>query len=83
LQGLYGPHALVVRLLLSYCQLIQTPVDLDIAKDIYIVPKDVSWESWAVFGDADLTETKYMHVNKCYKYSELRLMATRSQLALH
>jgi hypothetical protein len=66
-------YALIVGFLLSYISLIQTPVDLEIAKETYLIPKDVSWQSWAIFREAVLTNTKNAHVDKRYQYGELRL----------
>lgn len=64
---------LIVGFLRSYCRLIQSPIDLEIAKDIYLISKDMTWERWATLRETILTETKSMHSNKRYEYGELRL----------
>ncbi|MCJ1426961.1 hypothetical protein MMC29_004864 [Sticta canariensis] len=67
---LYG---LIVGFLRSYCYLIQFPVDLAIAQEIYLVPKDVTWHQWASFRQAVLIRTEASDVNKRFIYGELRL----------
>lgn len=67
---LYG---LIVGFLRSYCSLIQSPVDLAIAQDTYLVPKGVTWKQWATLREAVLFRTDASDVNKRFKYGELRL----------
>lgn len=67
---LYG---LIVGFLRSYCGLIQSPLDLAIAQEIYLVPKEVTWQQWAGFRQAVMVRTKAADVNKRFLYGELRL----------
>lgn len=67
---LYGT---IIGFLRSYCFLIQFPLDLVIAKETNLVPKEVTWTQWISLRETVLRETEYTAVNKHYKYGELRL----------
>ncbi|RLM00089.1 hypothetical protein CFD26_107095 [Aspergillus turcosus] len=69
-------HESACGLLLSYMWLVCTPLDLQLAHEHGLVPKDVTWGWWKAF----ITEV-YAHVdvnaldtvNKRYQFGELRL----------
>jgi len=63
---------LALGFLRSYSKLIQSPVDLKIAQDEQLVPKDLKWDHWAQLAPhfIYLEDTE---VNKRYIYGELRL----------
>ncbi|KAF4185464.1 hypothetical protein CNMCM7927_006787 [Aspergillus lentulus] len=69
-------HESATGLLLSYMWLICTPLDLQLAHDHSLIPKDLTWPWWKAF----ITEF-YAHVdvnaldtvNKRYQFGELRL----------
>ncbi|KAF7183475.1 hypothetical protein CNMCM7691_003674 [Aspergillus felis] len=69
-------HESATGLLLSYMWLICTPLDLQLAHDHSLIPKDLTWAWWKAF----VTEF-YAHVdvnaldtvNKRYQFGELRL----------
>jgi hypothetical protein len=63
-------------MLLSYAWLICYESDLDIAKDIGLMPKDIKWSSWTMFLGVFLNNINLVtlrNVNKRYNYGELRL----------
>lgn len=69
-------HESASGLLLSYMWLICTPLDLQLAHDHSLVPKDLTWGWWKAFitefyahVDANALDT----VNKRYQFGELRL----------
>ena len=57
----------------SYCSLICYPIDLAIAKNSYLISKDVTWEQWDRFRDTTILRTENRHINRRYEYGELRL----------
>jgi len=63
---------LALGFLRSYSKLIQSPLDLQIAQDEQLVPKDLEWDHWAQLAPhfIYLEDTE---VNKRYIYGELRL----------
>lgn len=66
-------YKLIVAFLRSYCSLIQFPTDLEIARDIYLLSKNVTWEQWADFRQAVLNKTNSHDINSRFQYGELRL----------
>lgn len=66
-------YSLIVGFLRSYCDLIQFPVDLAIAQEIYLVPSTVTWQQWATFRQAVIMKKNAPDVNKRFTYGELRL----------
>lgn len=56
----------------SYAFLIQHRLDFELAKNLYLIPKDVSWDSWAMFIRffCDLEDWK---VSKRYHFGQIRL----------
>ena len=69
----FDRSGLIAGFLRSYCSLIQHPVDLEIAKESFLVSKDVTWEQWATFRDTVLIKTGDLDINQRYEYGELRL----------
>lgn len=67
------PSGLAVGFLRSYCSLIQSPVDLAVAKESNLISRDVTWDQWVKFREKTLSETEKSHFNKRYQYGELRL----------
>ena len=63
----------ITGFLRSYCSLICHPIDLVIAKKSHLISEDVTWEQWVAFHGAILLKTKDYHVDRRYKYGELRL----------
>ena len=63
----------VVGFFRSYCDLIQDPIDLIIAKEAHLIPEEVTWKQWCNIRQAILREIEYSVVNKRYEYGELRL----------
>jgi hypothetical protein len=61
-----------IGFLRSYAFLIQHRIDFDLAKNLYLIPKDVTWDSWAIFIShfRDLEDWK---VSKRYRYGQIRL----------
>ncbi|KAF8241896.1 hypothetical protein K440DRAFT_640845 [Wilcoxina mikolae CBS 423.85] len=63
---------LALGFLRSYTKLIQSPVDLQIAKEKFLVPSDLDWKTWCELA----THIMYIpdeEINKRYYYGELRL----------
>ncbi|KAF2763317.1 hypothetical protein EJ05DRAFT_496144 [Pseudovirgaria hyperparasitica] len=71
-------HKRACGLLMSYVWLIRSELDMKIAKDEHLVPKDVNWHWWKAFV-ADLLADGHLDANslkQCdmrYHYGELRL----------
>jgi hypothetical protein len=63
---------LVLGFLRSYTKLIQYPIDLELAKDKSLVPKDLEWETWSLLA-AHFLHIPDTYINKRYYYGELRL----------
>ena len=62
--------------LFSYAWLLNTPLDLRIAHDYYLVPEDLTWAQWKAIANRFLLhiDTETLHgINKRYQYGELRL----------
>ena len=65
-------RSLVLGLLRSYSYLVQHPVDLSIAQQAYLIPRDISWTEWSRF------MTYFRRIRDCevarrYHYGQLRL----------
>lgn len=63
---------LVLGFLRSYTKLIEYPVDLKLAKEMFLVPEDLEWETWSKLA-AYFLYFPDDHINKRYYYGELRL----------
>lgn len=75
-------YALASGFLRSYSHLITSSLDLEIAKEVYLISKDVTWENWHALRrsvlealpsdtvDNFITEKR---MNKRWRYGELRL----------
>ncbi|KAH9873092.1 hypothetical protein J1614_005489 [Plenodomus biglobosus] len=60
--------------LFSYCSLIRHESDLALAKDKYLVPREVEWSSWRLLVQEILaTESLYENMDRRFFYGELRL----------
>lgn len=60
--------------LLSYAALIAYESDYHIARELHLLPEQVSWENWKIFVQQLLSEVDmYNNVNKRFWYGELRL----------
>lgn len=66
-------YSLIVGFLRSYCSLIQSPLDLSVAKQHFLISEEVTWPQWSLFRTTVLIETNGSHINKRYQYGELRL----------
>ncbi|KAF1957425.1 hypothetical protein CC80DRAFT_491538 [Byssothecium circinans] len=69
-------HKSACGLLLSYAWLVRHKSDLDIAKDIGLLSKNIEWPNWVEFLEAFLDNINLetlSEVNNRYKYGELRL----------
>lgn len=67
---LYG---LATGFLYSYCRLIQTPLDLELAKKLNLVNEGITWETWYNFRARAVSSIQAMDMNQRWKYGELRL----------
>ncbi|KAF2802309.1 uncharacterized protein BDZ99DRAFT_428822 [Mytilinidion resinicola] len=71
-----GLHEAACGLLLSYAWLVRHKSDLDIAKELGLLSKNMEWSKWVEFIDTFLDNINcetMSDVNKRYKYGELRL----------
>jgi hypothetical protein len=69
-------HKSACGLLLSYAWLVRHKSDLDIARDIGLLSKNIEWPNWVEFLEAFLDNINLetlSQVNERYKYGELRL----------
>jgi hypothetical protein len=69
-------HKAACGLLLSYAWLVQHNSDLEIAKELGLLSKNMEWFKWVDFMDAFLDNINcetMSDVNKRYRYGELRL----------
>ncbi|KAF8533326.1 hypothetical protein BDD12DRAFT_646409, partial [Trichophaea hybrida] len=65
-------RGLVLGFLKSYARLIRYPVDLQLAKDKFLVPKDLEWNTWSGIA-AHILQVPREDINMRYDYGELRL----------
>lgn len=65
-QAVYG-------FLLSYAHLIEYSSDLEIAKALGLVNKDIEWKAWQRFRASVMDHLAYRDVHDRYEYGELRL----------
>ncbi|EPE35146.1 hypothetical protein GLAREA_10842 [Glarea lozoyensis ATCC 20868] len=63
---------MAVGFLRSYSLLILHPLDLDIAKETYLVPKDIDWVQWSKF-ICHFRQIRDEDVARRYHYGQLRL----------
>jgi hypothetical protein len=69
-------HKSACGLLLSYAWLVRYKSDLDIGKEIGLLPRNMEWEDWVEFLEGFLENINLntlSQVNQRYKYGELRL----------
>lgn len=66
-------HSLVIGFLLTYMRLIQSPIDIAIAKELHLIPTTITWKAWALFRESIIKHTANDEVNKRYQFGELRL----------
>lgn len=67
-------HPLVMGFLFSYCKLINSSLDLDVAWDRFLLPRDVTWDRWELFRQAILScADRGTAKNPRYLYGELRI----------
>lgn len=68
-------------LLLSYAWLVRYESDLEIAKEIGLLPRNIEWPNWVKFLEVFLDNINLVtlsDVNRRYKYGELRLSRLNS-----
>ncbi|KAH8719383.1 hypothetical protein GQ44DRAFT_712301 [Phaeosphaeriaceae sp. PMI808] len=71
-----GLHQSACGFVLSYVWLVSWESDFQIAQELKLVPKDLSWEDWTDFVHSftSIVNTKSLHqVARRYQYGELRL----------
>ncbi|RDW57278.1 hypothetical protein BP5796_12728 [Coleophoma crateriformis] len=75
-------YALASGFLRSYCYLIASSLDLALAKDLYLISKDVTWDKWHALRSLVLARLpkeivhsliKDNQMNERWRYGELRL----------
>lgn len=69
-------HQSACGFLLSYTWLICSPLDLRLARDLHLVPDNLTWEWWKVFVTnfySEIDMNALDQVNKRYHFGELRL----------
>jgi len=71
--GAYCLRATALGFLISYTTLIMYESDFNIAKDMQLVPAELSWSSWRRFVKELLDQHSYGKVEERFRYGELRL----------
>jgi uncharacterized membrane protein len=69
-------HASASGFLLSYIWLLTSPLDLQLAHDLYLVPKSIKWPVWKAFVrdfSTHIDMTTLHQVNQRYQFGDLRL----------
>jgi hypothetical protein len=71
-------HASATGFLMSYVWLLTTPIDLQIAQDLALIPKSITWREWWRFvaeflENININNTNKAPINKRYIYGELEL----------
>ena len=71
------PHAglksTVVGFLRTYCDLIQSPIDIRVAHELGLLSKEVDWTAWFRYRESILRNTEEDDSTRRYKFGELRL----------
>ena len=75
-EGMRGWWESAAGWLLSYVWLINTPVDLQLAHDLHVIPKFIDWVWWKTFVSEFMQHVDINaldQVNKRYQFGDLRL----------